>query len=313
MSISHSLKKIFYDDPIARTKRIYFWCYYFLGAHVPFLNVLMYHWYVRHPIKVGKDGRVPLLHVEADIVIGCNMRCEYCSHFSPLRKGAIPADELIESFTLWRKKIKPAYFILLGGEPLLHPECARIIRESRHIWDDSKLSITTNGLLLKTVKIEVLDAIKETDCELVVTEHTFEPQHREMLDEGYKRLKQLGVKFIVRPSNRTWSACHQYGPDGKPTPYKGDPKKAWYICGGKIAIALADNKLYKCSYFAPIEQGVKEGILNREDWKDALTYQPLTVDSTPEEIVKHLRTSAIKECAVCPDKKHIVEPTQLPR
>jgi organic radical activating enzyme len=253
-----------------------------------------------------------MMMLTSEFVYGCNLRCEFCVTFSPYLKGYIPADELLKSYSEWRKKVKPKYFVLSGGEPLLHPELTRILRESAKIWNDSKLWITTNGLLLDRVNPEVLQAIKETGFELIVTEHTFEPEHRKTLDAVYKRLKKDGVRFCVRESRSMWLAVYQYGEKDSLIPYTSNPKKAWECCVYRQVVIILDDKMYKCSPLLHAHYGIQKGIMNADDWKLALTYQPLTLQSTPEEIVKHLRESEIPECVICFEKPVTVPSKQLP-
>ena len=305
------LKKFFVDDPIARTKKIYFWIFHFLGYLFPILCIPFYYGWVRRSIRIGKDGRVAMLQLLSEFVYGCNLRCEYCAPFSPSLRGYIPADELLASYAAWRKKIKPKYFILSGGEPLLHPELARILRESATIWNDSKLWLTTNGLLLERVSLDVLHAVKETGYELIVTEHTWDPEHRKQLDAAYVRLKSEGVRFVVRQSRSMWLAYYQHDERGNFIPYKSDPKKAWNYCILRQTAILWGEKMYKCTPLLHAWYGTHRGILDSDVWKDALTYQPLTLESTPEEIVQHLRSRAIPECAICFEKPVTVPARQI--
>jgi len=308
----HFLKKFFIDDPIVRTKKIYFWIFNFIGMRFPILYIPFYHWYILRPLRVDNDGRVGMLQITSEFVHGCNLRCEFCAVFSPHRKGFIPANELLESYAQWRRKIKPQYFILSGGEPFLHPELASILRESAKIWNESKLWLTTNGLLLERAKPEVLQAIKETGYKLIVTEHTFDPVHRKKLDAGYARLKQERISFVVRPSRLTWLAIHQYGTMGDYIPYDSNPKTAWNNCKFRHCTIIIGDKLYKCTHLLHIHDGSQNGILSADTWKAALTYLPLTLQSTPEEIVEHLRRRAVPECTICPDKPVVVPARQLP-
>ena len=308
----HILKKFFIDDPIARTKKVYFWIFNFIGMRFPILHIPFYYLYVLRPLRIDKDGRVGMSEITSEFVHGCNLRCEFCSNFSPHRKGFIPADELLESYAQWRKKIKPRYFIFSGGEPLLHPELTRILQESAAIWNDSKLWLVTNGLLLERLNPEVLQAIKNTGCKLIVTEHTFEPEHRTKLDTGYARLKQEKIHFVVRPSRLTWVAMYQYDETGNYIPYKSNPKKAWDNCWVRACTIIVGDKLYKCSHLLHVYDGSQTGILNAETWKAALTYQPLTLQSTQEEIIEHLRRRAVSECAVCRDRLITIPAKQLP-
>ena len=312
MTILRSLKKFCIDDLIARTKRIYFWCFNVFWKAFPCLYIPYYYLWILRPIRIGKDGRVGVLHLESMLVDGCNLRCEFCNTFSPYLKGYTPAEELLESFAQWSKKVKPQYFILIGGEPLLHPELARIIRESAKIWKDSRLWLTTNGLLLDRVKPDVLQAMKDTGIELTVSEHTLEPEHRKTLDAVYVRLKEAGIRFVIRPSRSHWIAMYQYGESGNLLPYKSNPKQAWNNCLFRGCTTILGNKLFRCAALVHVHNAVQKGGLDAEDWKTALTYQPLTLQSTPEEIVKHLRRREIPECSACFENVSFVPVQQVP-
>ena len=306
------LKKFFIDDPIARTKKVYFWLFNFIGQRFPILSILFHYLYVLRQLQIGKDGRVEMVQVISEFVHGCNLRCEFCFFFSPYQKGFVPADELLASYRQWGKKIKPKYFILSGGEPFLHPELVRILRTSAEIWSGSKLWITTNGLLLDRVKPDVLQAVKETGWELIISEHTFVPKHRKKLDAGYARLRQAGIPFVVRPSSSTWLVCYQYDEKGSIVPFKSNPQKAWDCCTSRHCVTIIGESLYKCSRLSHFWVAAQKGILDAEAWKAALTYQPLTLQSTPEAIVEHLRRCAVPECTVCLGKPVFVSARQLP-
>jgi hypothetical protein len=226
--------------------------------------------------------------------------------------GLVPADELIESFKEWRKKIRPDVFILYGGEPLLHPELERLIRESANIWNDSKLSLITNGLLLERLKPEVLQAIKETGYKITISEHTFEPEHRKILDAGYARLREANIPFVASPSRVSWTVMHEYNREGEIIPYRSNPKVAWNRCVFRHCAIIHADQLFRCGYLQGVHSAIGEGVLNTEHWKAALTYSPLTLSATPEEIVEHLRRPAMSACAVCPSTRHIEPARQLP-
>jgi len=57
---------------------------------------------------------------------------------------------------------------------------------------------------------------------------------------------------------------------------------------------------------------LQKGVLDAELWKAALTYKPLTLESTSEEIVAHLRGREIPECTICFEKPITVPARQLP-
>ena len=312
MTLLQALKKNCIDDPITRTKKVYFWCFNFIGMRFPILYVLFYYWFIRRPIRSDTEGRVGMLQLCSEICYECNLRCEFCHSFSPYQKGSFSAEQLLTDYAQWRKKIKPQYFIVSGGEPLLHPELTHILRKSAEIWNESKLWLTTNGLLLERAKPEVLQAIKETGYKIIVTEHTFEPEHRKKLDAGYARLKQERIHFVVRPSRLTWFAGYQYDENGGIIQYESNPKKAWNNCTFRACATLVDSKLFKCVAVVHAYVALQKGVLDAELWKAALTYKPLTLESTSEEIVAHLRGLEIPECTICFEKPITVPARQLP-
>jgi hypothetical protein len=313
MSLLLSLKKFFIDNPIAWTKKVWFWLNNrFVGLRFSFLYDLLTYRRARRLLRVGKDGRAEMLMAGVSIVAGCNLRCEYCSALSPHQSGFTPVEELLASFKEWSKKIRPKFFSMAGGEPLMHPELARIVRESAKIWNDSKLLIVTNGLLLERLKPEIFHAIKETGYEFVVSEHTFEPEHRKKLDVGYKLLNQEGIRFVVRPSRSSWTALYQYDDKGTPVPYTSNPKKAWHNCALRTCVFMSSEKLFTCCSLFYAHDGIQKSILSAEVWKAALTYQPLTLQSTPEAIVEHLRRKVIPACTVCAEKYLMVPSRQMP-
>jgi organic radical activating enzyme len=80
----------------------------------------------------------------------CNLNCSGCSHFSPL------ADKLFANITQYDCDMKQLShlvtginrILLLGGEPLLHPEVTIFIDSTRTWFPTVKINLITNGVLL---------------------------------------------------------------------------------------------------------------------------------------------------------------------
>jgi hypothetical protein len=259
------------------------------------------------------DGRVNIPYFEVDIVRGCNLECEYCTHFSPYRKGIIPAKHILHWFQTWRKKIHPEVIHILGGEPLLHPDLAMIIRESRRIWDGSSLGIVTNGLHLPKVSQDVLNALKESHAWVQISDHSGTDVPFDKVACGIPRLEKAEISYTLRPANKDWYAQYQYNAEGIPIPFQNPPQCAWEICISKNCPLLMNNRLYKCSVLASILEGVQEGALSAGIWKAALSYKPLSPDAEARTILKHLTGQEVKECCICPGQKAFIEPRQIER
>jgi MoaA/NifB/PqqE/SkfB family radical SAM enzyme len=102
----------------------------------------------------GGGGRIVprnKLYFEIHLTEHCNLDCAGCSHFSPIAQEAYldPAafDRDMERLAQITDK-KLAYIKLLGGEPLLHPECHQFMYIARKHFDKTAIILLTNGILL---------------------------------------------------------------------------------------------------------------------------------------------------------------------
>ena len=89
--------------------------------------------------------------VEMDIVSHCNLNCTHCSHFAPAAKEefmdlASAQHDFIKLAKLSGGKVN--YIHIMGGEPLLHPDCCTFLIVARSLFPDSVIRLVTNGLLL---------------------------------------------------------------------------------------------------------------------------------------------------------------------
>lgn len=89
--------------------------------------------------------------IEIHIVEHCNLQCKGCVHFSPLAKEEFLSLEefrkdLTRMYELTNGNIK--IFNILGGEPLLHPQCLEFLKSTREIFPNSVVKLVTNGILL---------------------------------------------------------------------------------------------------------------------------------------------------------------------
>ena len=264
----------------------------------------------KRSLRIDVDGRVRLRHLEIDLCKGCNLRCKQCTHLSPYRSGYIPATRLAEWFTHWSRKIIPEEVYLLGGEPLLHPELDRVILDSKQIWNRSSLRIVSNGILFSKVSDKVLDAIRTTRIQVILSRHCTDKEGKTTFRNGLKRLDAAGIPYTVRNSYRHWFRQHRENDDGRPIPFDSDAEKAWKICRSKYCVSLAGNRLYKCSILAAVREGVHEGVLDNA-WKTILSYQPIEPNASADEILEHLRCDAVAECRICPETVELVTPKQI--
>jgi hypothetical protein len=260
---------------------------------------------------IGREGKVHLPFLEFYIVNGCNLKCEFCCHLNPYRKGFIPLDELECWFKDWSKKLMPRRVNLLGGEPFLHPQLVEVATVARKYWAESEIHITTNGLLLPNLTDEKLNALQKLNIRINISAHKNDEESLKRADEITKRLERAKFSFGWNPSNQTWLPYHQLDEQGHPIPYNNDPASAYWICGPKVCIPVNHNRLFRCSIIANLHAAYNEGALLSDQWSVISAPTSLSTDASPKEILEFITNGPLPECSMCPKLLNHIESKQL--
>lgn len=107
-----------------------------------------------------------LPYLEYHVADHCNLNCRGCEHYSPLVKEPRFTD--YEKFAKDLNKLSEfitdiGVIRILGGEPLLNNELHKYVTLTRKLYPYSCITIVTNGILIKQMASELIDAIKEND------------------------------------------------------------------------------------------------------------------------------------------------------
>lgn len=102
-----------------------------------------------------------LPYVEFSAALHCNMNCRSCTHFSPLSKKRFYDFELFHKDIQKLRQLVARIDIIriMGGEPLLNPQLVDYITLTRKEYPYSEIQLVTNGVLLKTMKEGLIDAL----------------------------------------------------------------------------------------------------------------------------------------------------------
>ena len=259
------------------------------------------------------DGRVSMPKLDIDIVYGCNLRCNHCNRFSPYRKGFAPTREVIQWIEAWSQKVRPNELNILGGEPLLHPDLPEILRTVQRLWGDIPLrQIWTNGLLIPQLSQDVLDALRETNTRVTISDHSDEELSYDNVVAGCPRLEANRIPHGIRPSNQEFSVFMNWDNNHQLIPFDNDPHVAWAHCWQKYCPAIVDNHLYKCVRLASVARSIQEGVLSADVWKDALTYTPLSPQADAKTVIEHLCGGAVSACRICVNETVRIKASQIP-
>jgi hypothetical protein len=112
-----------------------------------------------------------LPYFEFHLADHCNLNCKGCSHFSPIRDEYFAELEeyrrdLVQLQSLFSSVWK---IILLGGEPLLHPQVVDFLLLSRSFFPKANLAITTNGILLPKMPERFWDVCRSCSVNIYYT------------------------------------------------------------------------------------------------------------------------------------------------
>lgn len=143
-----------------------------------------------NPAAKVPNGR---LRFEFALAAHCNLNCAGCSHFSPLAQEEFPDfEESKRSFehlsALFDGECE--YIHLLGGEPLLNPQCEDYLRLARRCFPKGEILLVTNGLLLPKQPDSFYEACRENRIIISVTPYPISLDH----DAIRRRCDDFGVK-----------------------------------------------------------------------------------------------------------------------
>jgi len=248
----------------------------------------------------------PIRNLEIHAWHGCNLACESCSHFSSLDlRGGPSADDCISWMEVWRDRLEPEAFSVLGGEPTMNREFVEIVEAAVECWPRSHIRVVTNGFFLhRHPRLpEVLRRANRST--LVVSSHhgseafqrRFAPV-RELVGEWQQN---HGVNVHLTEADRYWSRRYE-ADDEAIRFYDSDSRRAWNACMGKYCTQLHDGKLWKCApaaYFKMVAQTRRA-----DESAHALFggYVPLDPSAGDVELDAFFALEEEEICRLCPER-----------
>lgn len=252
--------------------------------------------------------RVPVINLEMNVVYGCNLKCEYCTHLGRFMKGMVPLDELLYWYRSWNTKIHPQNVRIMGGEPLLHPHLEAILQETRHHWADSRIELITNGLLLPKMKSFLFETIREVRAAVTVSKHFDDVYYNTAFKTGLAVLQNHGIRPNISKNHQRWMKCYRIDANGDAHPHHSDPQKAWKICYVKNrCTTLLNNCLYRCPQLGCFAFAAQMGFVP-DDWQKVLDYKPLLPSCSQEELKTFMHGGWCEQCGICPEEFQYADP-----
>lgn len=194
----------------------------------------------------------------------CNLNCKGCGHFSNIAKDARNLD--LDKYSNDLQQLKEMFWgveriYLLGGEPLLYPNITDVIKQTRKIFPDSEIHITTNGLLLPKMTESFFDVVTTTSSHIEISMY---PKTYENKVEISKVLEQHDLVNTTIIWGRVVFTRNMLKNKN------GTPKKSFENCYNRknACYLLREGKLAKCPMMLLIDIFDKEYGIKRECKKD---------------------------------------------
>ena len=176
-------------------------------------------------LRYGR-AQIPIIHVK--LTEHCNLDCIGCNVFSPIAsKSFLDLKSYAKDLRRVRKLLGRKFgVILMGGEPLLHPEIAEFCRVTRKVVPREKISVLTNGVRALKMPEEFWEAMKSNKITLSVTKYPIDIDH----DKIKQTCRERGVQFEYNGGEKSMDAfiIQAVDPEGN-----GDPRDNYTRCSVK--------------------------------------------------------------------------------
>lgn len=201
-------------------------------------------------------------YIEYEVARHCNLKCKGCTHFSDLEKQQTFGD--VDIFKADIERLKELFWgiriiRLLGGEPLLNPEFPKFYRIARETFQDAKIQVVSNGLLIPRIEEEILDEMRGLQIEFDITQYV--PTSK-VVDQIRDKLDQKNVRYHISTLVETFFDRNNF---------KGNSniKESFAGCTSKGCHFLYNGRLAVCPRpftFKRVkdEYGIDDNILERD-------------------------------------------------
>jgi organic radical activating enzyme len=169
-------------------------------------------------------GKFKKKFLEFYITNVCNYNCDNCNRLNNYYfSGHERWDDYKEDYRAWSEKLDVENILILGGEPLLHPELLTWVKGIRSLWPKSNITIISNGSRLGYWHQRGLfDVLSSTQTKLDISLHN-RSRRESLLNEIVSNLPDPEFSIFANSGGRTtwtdayndvkdpsWPMCESY-------------------------------------------------------------------------------------------------------
>lgn len=181
----------------------------------------------------------------------CNLNCQMCNTFAPIAEEAFynPDDYKVDCQNLSKLfKKKTHKIIIMGGEPLLHPQIISflILTRQNFPYKKTQIELLTNGILLSKMPNDFWDSCKKYNITLALTKYPINVDYTSI--EKKASSYGINIKYHKGFAQEIERKSYKYKLDETG---QQDMNNAYECVSGSVSV-LKYGKLYKCPICASI-------------------------------------------------------------
>lgn len=243
----------------------------------------------------------PLLgYIEINLVNHCNLKCKGCTHFSNICDPyEVDLKKFKDDIISLSNLVDIQLIRLMGGEPLLHSKLGDILNVVRMYFPNSKIAIVSNGLLVPTMKQNLIKTIKKN--KVIFNISLYQPTFK-ISDKIEMFLKSNDIKFYYgngskqKNSNGLITEFHTCLTDND----NNNSYVSNSLCYGKFFPFVKDGNISRCSYPLLIDYLNKKCNSNFKVFEN--DYHLIKNFKNGDELINYLN-EICSFCKYCTDKK----------
>lgn len=197
-----------------------------------------------HQIMIPYENSYRLTMLQFMLTAKCNLNCKLCSHFAALvdENETYTYDEFVSDIERTAELFDSVDNLdLWGGEALLCKDLTKCLYKSRDMFPQAEIHIGTNGMLIRNMGEELIQAIKNTDACLVISMY---PPTLKIIDDIVQFLKENNIPFKAAvEKNRITDFFRTYDLEGK-----NNIDDAYRNCIARDCTTVYKGKMSSC-YF----------------------------------------------------------------
>jgi hypothetical protein len=141
--------------------------------------------------------------------------------------------------------------------------------------------------------------LANSNVRFYISQHEDTEEYRETLKQSFLRFKHFNIQYKSVGFFDRWHKKFDTDSDGVPMPYNSNPQKAFNACRtAKQCVRVEGDYMYRCSHLADAFLSLDTGTVGPE-WNRVKMHKRVTFESTPEEILRYLRSGPGAECSMC--------------